>query len=332
MLLIDGVKYYPWTPKNEEKEFHPLVKEHSKEIFGKDSIYFDIKQRLSRSGLRGIPDAYVITLNEPKVWYIVENELSSHDVYEHIVGQIAKFMDLIESLENQRELVKMMCDEIEKDEDLKFFIKKKVNGEYFRFLTELIAEPPVIALIIDAKTNKLEKAIKALNTFGKKVEIIEFKIFVREEATNIKAFEFESLRNNELKLNNINNSSRSDHKINSINQSKHTEYTREGYTGKKISSFVLFNQRYKVNHWNQLLLTVVIELAKKHPDNFDNILSLRGRKRPFFTKNSNELREPQKIEGTAIFVETNLSSNAIVRLTNATMSLFGHNEGIKIEF
>jgi hypothetical protein len=35
MLIIDGVKYQLWTPTNEEKEFHPLVKEYSKEIFGK---------------------------------------------------------------------------------------------------------------------------------------------------------------------------------------------------------------------------------------------------------------------------------------------------------
>lgn len=41
-LIIDGVKYKLWTPKHEEKEFHPMIKEHSKEIFGEKSLYFDI--------------------------------------------------------------------------------------------------------------------------------------------------------------------------------------------------------------------------------------------------------------------------------------------------
>jgi hypothetical protein len=29
ILLVDGVRYKPWTPKDEEKEFHPLVRKYS---------------------------------------------------------------------------------------------------------------------------------------------------------------------------------------------------------------------------------------------------------------------------------------------------------------
>jgi len=32
MLLIDGVKYKPWTPKDEEKEFHPMIKRQAKKM------------------------------------------------------------------------------------------------------------------------------------------------------------------------------------------------------------------------------------------------------------------------------------------------------------
>lgn len=79
MLIIDGVKFELWTPKDEEKQFHPMVKEHSKEIFGDCSLYFDVKHKLkSRSGIASIPDAYVITLSKPYKWYVVENELSTH--------------------------------------------------------------------------------------------------------------------------------------------------------------------------------------------------------------------------------------------------------------
>jgi hypothetical protein len=46
MLIVDGLRYKPWTPKDEEKEFHPLVKAQSKEIFGKASIYFDVRTTL----------------------------------------------------------------------------------------------------------------------------------------------------------------------------------------------------------------------------------------------------------------------------------------------
>ena len=36
MLLIDGAKYKLWAPQDEEKEFHPTIKEYSKEIFGEE--------------------------------------------------------------------------------------------------------------------------------------------------------------------------------------------------------------------------------------------------------------------------------------------------------
>jgi len=45
MFLIDGVKYKLWAPKDEEKEFHPMIKEHSKEIFGQDSVCMHAEQR-----------------------------------------------------------------------------------------------------------------------------------------------------------------------------------------------------------------------------------------------------------------------------------------------
>ena len=49
MILIDGVKYSLWTPENEVKEFHPIIKANSKEIFGEDSVFFDVKQKLASS-------------------------------------------------------------------------------------------------------------------------------------------------------------------------------------------------------------------------------------------------------------------------------------------
>jgi hypothetical protein len=58
MLLIYGVKYDLWTPKDEEKEFHPLVRAHYREIFGEDALYFDVKHVLKTpSKIGSIPDA-----------------------------------------------------------------------------------------------------------------------------------------------------------------------------------------------------------------------------------------------------------------------------------
>jgi len=46
MLLINGVKYNLWIPQKEE-QLEETVKEHSKEIFEENSLYFDLKQKLT---------------------------------------------------------------------------------------------------------------------------------------------------------------------------------------------------------------------------------------------------------------------------------------------
>lgn len=191
MLIIDGVKYKLWTPKNEEKEFHPMIREHSKEIFGASSLYFDIKHKLiSRSGIGSIPDAYVISLSKPYQWYIVENELASHQVYKHIVPQISEFISGIENLRSQREVRDVLYKEITQDKVLKAFVEKMIYPEEIhRFLSSLVSRPPKIAIIIDEMTDKVREASKTLKKLGD-TEVVEFKTFVREGAENVHAHLF----------------------------------------------------------------------------------------------------------------------------------------------
>ena len=117
MLIIDGVKYKLWTPKDEEKEFHPMVKEHSKEIFGEDCFDVDVQHVIkTASGIGSIPDAYVINLSKSEL-YVVENELASHPVYDHIVKQLTKFINGIENQNAKNQIIdiftmkltKMLC-------------------------------------------------------------------------------------------------------------------------------------------------------------------------------------------------------------------------------
>ena len=70
MLVIDGIKYKLWIPKDEEKEFHPLIKEHSKGIFGENSLYLPIEKKLVSKAGRGVmPDGFAITFSEKPIMY-----------------------------------------------------------------------------------------------------------------------------------------------------------------------------------------------------------------------------------------------------------------------
>jgi hypothetical protein len=167
----------PLDAHDEEKEFHPMIKEHSKEIFGEDSFYFDIKHTLrSKSGIGSIPDAYVITLSKPYQWYIVENELASHRVYEHVVPQVSKFISGIDNLSTQREIREVLYEEITQDKVKKAYVEKMIQPEEIHhFLSILLSNPPKIAIVIDRATDEIKDAIVALKKLGD-TEVVEFKI------------------------------------------------------------------------------------------------------------------------------------------------------------
>jgi hypothetical protein len=319
MLIIDGVKYRLWTPKDEESEFHPMVKAHSKQLFGEDSFYFDVRHIIkSGSGIGSIPDAYVLNFSGSGTWYVVENELASHPVFDHVVKQLGKFINGIENPNSRNQILDLLYEQIDNDPVLEATVRKLIETkDIYHFLSKLLSTEPKIVIIINEKTIEIEEAVRVLKY---DTRIIEFKTYVREDSENVRAHLFEPL------FSWTRAGSEADQQVGHI-----SHYARRGFTGKLPSAFVFDNKRFAIASWKQLLLTVSSEMASLHMNEFNKVLSLKGRKRPYFTENASKLRAPEEIRDTGIFVETNLSSNAIVRLSHNILRLFGHDEILKIE-
>ena len=100
--------------------------------------------------------------------------------------------------------------------------------------------------------------------------------------------------------------------------------TPVSYSGKSISSFYFRGSHYEVRSWKELLIKLCDILKTTHGSEFDKTLNIVGRKRPYFTRNANELRFPEKISNTNIFVETNLSANSIVKICFDMLAVFGY--------
>ncbi len=179
MLLIDGVKYELWTPPSED-EFERVVKEHAQEIFGEQSIYLDKKQKLkSLSGIGSIPDGYVIIFGDSPHWHIVEVELSSHPLHEHIVSQVSRFIAGISNTNIQRGIANAIHDEITRDDFLKLKLRKAIEPtEIYKFLADLISKPPILTIIIEKDTEELREALNTLRY--PQIKVVEFQTFVRE--------------------------------------------------------------------------------------------------------------------------------------------------------
>jgi predicted transport protein len=191
LLIIDGIRYKLWIPKNEKKDLHPLIRKCFKYIFGEDSFYFAVKHKIKATpSVASIPDAYVINLSRAEL-YVVEIELASHSVYDHIVKQLTKFINGIENQDSKRQIVDMLYKEINSDPVLRVIIQKAIGTtDIHYFLSELLSKMPRIVIIVDKKTDDIEKACKSLKY---QPNIIEFKTFVREDAPSVQAHIFEPL-------------------------------------------------------------------------------------------------------------------------------------------
>ncbi|MBI4846819.1 MAG: restriction endonuclease subunit R [Candidatus Omnitrophica bacterium] len=96
------------------------------------------------------------------------------------------------------------------------------------------------------------------------------------------------------------------------------------YSGRSVTAFNFQETRYEVRFWKDMLMGICNIMSSMHRNNFERVLTLQGTKKPYFTKNANELRLPEKIKNTNIFVETNLSANGIVKMCLDVLSLFGY--------
>ncbi len=179
MLIIDGAKYEEWIPEKEVEEFQPIIKEHVQDIFGNKSKYIEARRLKSEAGIGSVPDGFVIIFGDPPKWHIVEVELSSHQLYDHIVNQVGRFINGIKNPVTQKNIIDAMYQEITGSKISKVEVEEAIgSGEIHKFLTDIISLPPILTIIIEKKTQELEEAINLLKYSP--IKIVEFQTFTRE--------------------------------------------------------------------------------------------------------------------------------------------------------
>jgi len=179
MLIIDGVKYEEWIPEKEVEEFQPIVKEHVQDIFGNESKYIEARRLKSKAGIGSVPDGFVIIFGDSRQWHIVEVELSSHQLYDHIVNQVGRFINGIKNPATQKNIIDTIYQEITVSKISKVGVEEEIgSGEIHKFLSDLISQPPILTIIIEKKTPELEEAINLLKYSP--IKIVEFQTFIRK--------------------------------------------------------------------------------------------------------------------------------------------------------
>lgn len=180
-LLINQKSYEEVTFEN-EAELEQTVVQNKKFIFGEDTVLLDYKRKVGskKSKNTGIPDGFLFdfTNNKNPRLFFIENELESHDLYEHIGPQIMRFYASFET--SKRELYKKFVSIIKEDVKVKNEIEiqllKTVYENIDSLLNHILYENKVgIIIIIDEQTEDLNSLLQRLQ---EKPEVIEIKKYL----------------------------------------------------------------------------------------------------------------------------------------------------------
>lgn len=190
MTILQGNRRFIESQFKLEEDFEGLVRNQSKILFGKDTIFVCTKRKLKGVVLGAtIPDGFLFDLTdlENPEFYLVEVELQNHDFYKHIFPQITKFFAFFRSPASQSDLVEKLFSIINSDTGLKGEFKRYLGDkEIFKFLKDICENSQNILLVIDGDKDELPEIIDTYSdTWGKLVKILKLKKFTNENDTLI---------------------------------------------------------------------------------------------------------------------------------------------------
>lgn len=104
-----------------------------------------------------------------------------------------------------------------------------------------------------------------------------------------------------------------------------TRESKECYTGKKPKTLIFKGNNFSVKTWREVLSIIARELYKRE-DNFKPALGIKGSKRNYFTKYKDKLKDPQKIEESPYYFESNINAKRTMIIVQNLLSVFNYNE------
>jgi len=101
---------------------------------------------------------------------------------------------------------------------------------------------------------------------------------------------------------------------------------QKSYTGKPINAFTFKGNKYLVKSWKAMLLKVCELINADHKDNFEFLINLSTQEEDVFSKDKQRILISEKIPGTDVYVNVDLTPKDTVALCYEVMSAFGYKE------
>ena len=98
----------------------------------------------------------------------------------------------------------------------------------------------------------------------------------------------------------------------------------KSYDGKSINAFRFNGQKYTVRGWDEVLPMLGDFFAATHTKDFEKVLWISDDQKTCFSRYSDQLRIPEKIKKTDIYVETKMTPDQVVKTAEKLLDEFGY--------
>jgi hypothetical protein len=100
----------------------------------------------------------------------------------------------------------------------------------------------------------------------------------------------------------------------------------KSYSDKSIKSFSFSGNTYKVQTWVEMLTTLCDYFASTNNKDFEKVLWISNEQKARFSRYGDQLRIPEKVKKTDIYVETKMTPDEVVRTSAKLLAEFGYSK------
>lgn len=174
-MIRFGDRLFIQTQFDNEKEIEDVVNGNAEFLFGSSLVLIPKSKITTGEKVDTIPDGFVIDFSS-KRWYIVEAELSSHDVWQHIAKQISKQLTASLQDSTREKLVGLFFSAVNESPLLQ---EKIVNEgiqliQIHKVISEILKKDPIIGIPIDLINKDLKDYTRTLRYDVRLWEIKKF--------------------------------------------------------------------------------------------------------------------------------------------------------------
>ncbi len=105
---------------------------------------------------------------------------------------------------------------------------------------------------------------------------------------------------------------------------QNTAEISQSFTDKSIHSFRFNGHQYQVRGWDEVLPMLCDYFAATHSKDFEKVLWISDDQKTCFSRYSDQLRIPEKIKKSDIYVETKMTPDQVVKTAEKLLDEFGY--------